>query len=626
MQFTTCPNNDVFFTFLIINKLRVEIKSMEISFNPIQAIDKAICSLFKNDFELSKQFKEPFDPIVRAADPKFADFQANGILPLAKKNRLNPVELANDVCKKLIDSQMVDSNLFEISVAGPGFINFKLKIAYLSKWLENFSTPKSIQEETSQWLNNEITIIDFPSANTAKQAHIGHLRPMVIGESIARILEFSGANIIRDNHIGDWGTNFGTLIMILKEREIQIERFKNPTEALELIDSLYKEGTTLENETPELRDVSRKELLKLQNGDSENIQIWQSIIDVSNQAFEKLFEQLDVKIDYTLGESFYKDKVQRIYEELLSLEIAKESDGALVVWHNEIKKFAEDNKRPFPFNIRKKDGASNYASTDLATILYRIEHFKAESVIYLTDSRQQDHFEQLFLTTKKWFQRKNYPLPKLKHVWWGTILGSDNKPIKTKSGESIKLQSLIDEAIERALKIVKEKNSELPLEEQSKIAKAVGVGALKYADLSSNRTQDYLFDWDRMLSLDGNTAPYLLYVIARINSIFRKAEVSLSDPSLENYFAVESDYEIQLARKLIQFSITLNQTLSDLRPHFLSTYLFELAGAFNTFYNNERVINPDSLIQQRRLSLCHRTYNTLSIGLNLLGITTVERM
>ena len=626
MQFTTCPNNDVFFTFLIINKLRVEIKSMEISFNPIQAIDKAICSLFKNDFELSKQFKEPFDPIVRAADPKFADFQANGILPLAKKNRLNPVELANDVCKKLIDSQMVDSNLFEISVAGPGFINFKLKIAYLSKWLENFSTPKSIQEETSQWLNNEITIIDFPSANTAKQAHIGHLRPMVIGESIARILEFSGANIIRDNHIGDWGTNFGTLIMILKEREIQIERFKNPTEALELIDSLYKEGTTLENETPELRDVSRKELLKLQNGDSENIQIWQSIIDVSNQAFEKLFEQLDVKIDYTLGESFYKDKVQRIYEELLSLEIAKESDGALVVWHNEIKKFAEDNKRPFPFNIRKKDGASNYASTDLATILYRIEHFKAESVIYLTDSRQQDHFEQLFLTTKKWFQRKNYPLPKLKHVWWGTILGSDNKPIKTKSGESIKLQSLIDEAIDRALKIVKEKNPELPLEEQSNIAKAVGVGALKYADLSSNRTQDYLFDWDRMLSLDGNTAPYLLYVIARINSIFRKAEVSLSDPSLENYFAVESDYEIQLARKLIQFSITLNQTLSDLRPHFLSTYLFELAGAFNTFYNNEKVINPDSLIQQRRLSLCHRTYNTLSIGLNLLGITTVERM
>jgi arginyl-tRNA synthetase len=414
--------------------------------------------------------------------------------------------------------------------------------------------------------------------------------------------------------------------MILKDKGIKIAEFKNPSEALELIDDLYKESTTLENKKPELRDVSRNELLKLQNGDPENTQIWQSIIEVSNQAFEKLFKQLEVKIDYTLGESFYKDKVQRIYDELLSFKIAEESDGALVIWHNEIKKFAKDNDRPFPFNIRKKDGASNYASTDLATILYRIEHFKAESVIYLTDSRQQDHFEQLFLTTKKWFLKKDYPLPKLKHVWWGTILGSDNKPIKTKSGESIKLQSLIDEAIERALKIVGEKNPELSLKEQSKIAEAVGIGALKYADLSSNRTQDYVFDWDRMLSFEGNTAPYLLYVIARINSIFKKAEVSLSDSYLEEYFAVESDNEIQLARKLIQFPIALNQTLSDLRPHFLSSYLFELAGAYNTFYNNEKVIDPDSSIQKRRLSLCHRTYTVLSLGLNLLGITTVERM
>lgn len=599
---------------------------MEISFNPIHSIEKAFQLLFKNDAELSQQFDDFFDPIIRVADPKFADFQANGILPLAKKNHLNPVQLANDICKKLTDSQTIDSDLFEISVAGPGFINFKLKANYLSKWLESFSSEKAIQQEASQWLNKEITVIDFPSANTAKQAHIGHLRPMVIGESIARILEFSGARTIRDNHIGDWGTNFGTLIMILKEKGITINEFENPAEALELIDSLYKEGSTLENNNPGLRDISRNELLKLQNGDIENTLIWQSIIDVSNQAFEKLFAQLAVKIDYTLGESFYKDKVQRIYDELLTLEIAEKSDGALVVWHNEIKKFAEDNKRPFPFNIRKKDGASNYASTDLATILYRIEHFKAQSVVYLTDSRQQDHFEQLFLTTKKWFQQKDYPLPKLKHVWWGTILGSDNKPIKTKSGESIKLQSLIDEAIERARIVVNEKNPELSSEEQNNIAIAVGIGALKYADLSSNRTQDYVFDWDRMLSFEGNTAPYLLYVIARINSIFRKAGIDLSDSSLSHRFDVSTNYEIQLARKLIQFPITLNQTLSDLRPHFLSTYLFELAGVFNTFYNNDKVIDSDSSIQQRRLSLCHRTHTILSIGLNLLGISTVDRM
>ena len=599
---------------------------MDISFNPIQSIDKAMRMLFENDTELAQRFTDSFDPIIRAADPKFADFQANGILPLAKKNGLNPVQLANDICKKLLDSKTIDSNLFEISVAGPGFINFKLKDTYLSKWLESFSSIKAIQQETTQWLNKEIVVIDFPSANTAKQAHIGHLRPMVIGESIARILEFSGASIIRDNHIGDWGTNFGTLIMILKKEGIQIAEFEDPEQALETIDRLYKEGTQLESDTPELRDVSRNELLKLQNGDAKNSEIWQSIIDVSNKAFEKLFEQLEVKIDYTLGESFYKDKVERVYDELLSLEIAEESDGALVVWHNEIKKFAKDNKRPFPFNIRKKDGASNYASTDLATILYRIEHFKAQSVIYLTDSRQQDHFEQLFLTTKKWFQKKDYPLPKLKHVWWGTILGSDNKPIKTKSGESIKLQSLLDEAIERALKVVCEKNPSLPIDEQKKIAQAVGIGALKYADLSSNRTQDYVFDWDRMLSFDGNTAPYLLYVIARINSIFKKADLKLSDSSLKDYFEIESTYEIQLARKLIQFPITLNQTLSDLRPHFLSTYLFDLAGAFNTFYNNDKVIDPNPSIQQRRLSLCHRTHTVLSLGLNLLGITHVERM
>lgn len=599
---------------------------MDISFNPILSIDKTLRSLFKNDAELSKQFGDSFEPIIRAADPKFADFQANGILSLAKKNQLNPVQLANDICKKLTDTKMIDSNLFEISVTGPGFINFKLKVAYLSKWLENFASADAIQQEASQWLNKEITVIDFPSANTAKQAHIGHLRPMVIGESIARILEFSGASVIRDNHIGDWGTNFGTLIMILKEKGITITEFQNPSEALELIDSLYKEGSALEKDVPQLRDVSRNELLKLQNGDAENTQIWQSIIDVSNQAFEKLFAQLQVKIDYTLGESFYKDKVQRIYDELIKLDIAEESDGALVVWHNEIKKFAKDNKRPFPFNIRKKDGASNYASTDLATILYRLEHFKAQTVIYLTDSRQQDHFEQLFLTTKKWFQKKDYTLPKLKHVWWGTILGSDNKPIKTKSGESIKLQSLIDESIDRALKVVTEKNPRLSLEEQSNIAKAVGIGALKYADLSSNRTQDYVFDWDRMLSFEGNTAPYLLYVIARINSIFRKVNLKLSDSSLSHSFEIETDYEIQLARKLIQFPIALNQTLLDLRPHFLCTYLFELAGVFNSFYNKEKVIDSDPTIQHRRLSLCHRAHIVLSQGLNLLGISSVERM
>ena len=264
-------------------------------------------------------------------------------------------------------------------------------------------------------------------------------------------------------------------------------------------------------------------MLLLQKGDPTNKKLWESIVQISNQAFDHLFVQLGVRTDYTLGESFYRDKVDRIYQELSELGIAEESDGALVVWHDEVKKFSRDNKQPFPFNIRKKDGASNYASTDLATVLYRLEHFDAESVIYLTDSRQQDHFQQLFLTTNKWFTQKGYSVPELKHVWWGTILGSDNKPFKTKSGETIKLQALIDEAVERAYSVVSQKNPNLEEKEKQKIAQAVGIGALKYADLSSNRTQDYVFDWDRMLSFEGNTAPYLLYVIARINSIFKKS-------------------------------------------------------------------------------------------------------
>lgn len=599
---------------------------MDCTFNAIRTIESGFSALIANDSALKETFGENFNPIIRTADPQFGDFQANGVLAIAKKKQLNPVALANELCARLSVETYLNPDFFELSVAGPGFINIRAKPSYLSKWLETYTSTEQIAQASSTQLSNTSVVIDFPSANTAKQAHIGHLRPMVIGEAIARMLEFSGAHLVRDNHIGDWGTNFGTLIMILKRKELNIDQLNNPAEALELIDQLYKEGSLLEKEQPELREQSRHELLKLQQGDPINTNLWQSIIDISNQAFDHLFKQLGVRIDVTLGESFYKDKVERVYNELLDLKIAEESDGALVVWHDSVKKFARDNPRPFPFNIRKKDGASNYASTDLATVLYRIEHFKAQSVIYLTDARQQDHFEQLFLTTEQWFQAKDYPIPTLKHVWWGTILGSDNKPIKTKSGQSIKLQALIDEACERALKVVVQKNPDLSETEQATIAQAVGIGALKYADLSSNRTQDYVFDWDRMLSFEGNTAPYLLYVVARINSIFRKIGF---DPKAENFsvsHTLETEQEQLLARKLIQFPVSLEQSLSDLRPHFLSTYLYELAGTYNSFYNHEKVINDDPSVQQRRLMLCHRTHLILSTGLEILGINRVERM
>jgi arginyl-tRNA synthetase len=467
-------------------------------------------------------------------------------------------------------------------------------------------------------------VIDYPSANTAKQAHIGHLRPMVIGEAIARLLDFCGADTLRDNHIGDWGTNFGTLIMKIKRDGIDLSRLEGES-ALATLDQLYKDGSALEKEQPELRDVSRDELVKLQNGDPENTELWQQIVDISMAAFDQLFAQMGVRVDMALGESFYRDKVDRIYKELTEIGLAEESEGALVVWHDEVKKFARDNERPYPFNIRKKDGASNYATTDLATILYRVEEFKADEVVYLTDARQQDHFQQLFLTTEKWFKAKGYPLPEMSHVWWGTILGEDKKPFKTKSGESVKLQALIDEARERAYAVVTEKNAELSEDERRDIADAVGIGALKYADLSSNRTQDYVFDWNRMLSFDGNTAPYLLYAVARINSIFRKAE---ADP--EGGFAeaspLETETEHALARKLMGFANALELTLNDLRPHHLCTYLYELASAYSSFNNADRVLVDEAEVRARRLLLCARTRTVLKTGLELLGIRTLEKM
>ena len=592
---------------------------MKAWFNPLTAIEARLLNVAKQVDSLD----ETFTPDVHAANPKFGDYQANGVLTFAKSKGLNPRKVATDLIAAAEASGEFDAAYVTLSIAGPGFINFKLTPDFIWQWQLQFSTREDYRSGARSLKNGRTVVIDYPSANTAKQAHIGHLRPMVIGQAIARLLDFCGANLIRDNHIGDWGTNFGTLIMKIKQDAVDLSKLGN--DALIFLDQLYKDGSALEKEQPELRDVSRNELVKLQNGDAENTRIWEQIVAISNKAFEKLFEQLGVEVDYTLGESFYRDKVQRVYDELSDLGIAEESDGALVVWHDEVKKFARDNERPFPFNIRKKDGASNYASTDLATLLYRIEHFNADEIIYLTDARQQDHFQQLFLTTQKWFPAKGYKLPELAHVFWGAILGSDKKPLKTKSGESVKLQELLDEARKKALKVVTEKNPELDEAACLEIAESVGIGAIKYADLSSNRTQDYVFNWDRLLSFEGNTAPYLLYAVARINSIFRKAGIDI-DTCENKASPLETDTEFALARKLIGFVNALELTLKDLRPHFLCTYLYELAGVYSSFYNTDKVMVSDPAVQARRLILCARTRTILSVGLELLGIRPLDRM
>lgn len=592
---------------------------MSVWFNPSHAIEQTLRQVAAT----TEGFSADFEPGVRPADPKFGDYQANGVLGYAKKNDLNPRELGQKLIDAALASGQFDPELIELALAGPGFINFKLSNTFLWQWQLDYSTKADYQSGAKELKQGRRIVIDYPSANTAKQAHIGHLRPMVIGQAIARLLDFCGADLIRDNHIGDWGTNFGTLIMKIKHEGIDLTTLGD--DALVTLDKLYKEGSALESKQPELRDVSRNELVKLQNGDLENTRIWKQIVEISKVAFDKLFVQMGVEVDITLGESFYRDKVQRIYDELTEVGLAEESEGALVVWHDEVKKFSRDNERPYPFNIRKSDGASNYASTDLATVLYRVREFKAEEIIYLTDARQQDHFQQLFLTTKKWFKAKGYPLPEMSHVFWGTILGADKKPFKTKSGESIKLQELLDEARSRAYEVVTAKNPDLPEDERRAIAESVGVGAMKYADLSSNRTQDYVFSWDRLLSFEGNTAPYLLYAIARINSIFRKVGLDPEAP-IEGASPAETEAELTLARKLMGFVTALELTLNDLRPHFLCTYLYELAGAYSGFYNADKVMVDDEAVKARRLILCARTRTILKTGLELLGLKPLERM
>ena len=461
-------------------------------------------------------------------------------------------------------------------------------------------------------------MVDYPSPNTAKQMHVGHLRPMVIGEAVKRLLAFCGADVIADNHIGDWGTNFGILIYGIKTSGYKLD--PENENSLEELEQMYKRGSALAKESPEAAEAARAELVKLQNGDPENTELWNKINETSSAAFEKMYRRMGLTIDVSLGESFYRDKVGRIYAELSECGIAEENQGALVVFLRE-----HDRFKTQPFIIRKSDGASNYASTDLATLLYRVEHFGAEEVVYVTDGRQQDHFQQLFMTAGKWFDCKGYRLPKLRHVWFGTILGEDGKAIKTKSGEPVRLKALLDEAVARARKIVLEKNPDTPPEEADKIAETVGVAALRYADLSQNRTNDYLFSWDKLLAFDGNTAPYLLYAVARMHSIFRKLGIS-PDADFSAAGEMETEQEIALARKLVALPAVFELTLAELRPHYLCTYLYELAGTFSTFYNANKVMVDDESVRARRLMLCSRALRVMETGLRVLGIEPLEKM
>ncbi len=586
---------------------------MEIWFHPAGELSKIVAEAAKK-----AGLEESFDPQIRNADPRFGDFQANGILPAAKAAKTNPRALAQKVAEEMENGGGLDKSLVDVSIAGAGFINFRLTPKFLNAWLAKYKGEGELAEAARKFYDGKKMIIDYPSPNTAKQMHVGHLRPMVIGEAVKRLLKFCGADIKTDNHIGDWGTNFGILIYGIKTQNYKLDAANE--NSLEELEQMYKRGSALAKENPAAADAARAELVKLQNGDPENVALWNEINKVSTAAFERMYKRMGLTIDMTLGESYYRDKVARVYKELTEIGLAEENQGALVVFHKEHERFAKQ-----PFIIRKSDGASNYASTDLATILNRVENLGAEEVVYVTDGRQQDHFQQLFLTVKKWFAAKGYRIPEMRHVWFGTILGEDGKAIKTKSGEPIRLRALLDEAVARARKLVREKNPDIDDAEADKIAETVGVAAVRYSDLVQNRTSDYVFSWDKLLAFDGNTAPYLLYAAARIHSIFRKVGLS-PDADFPQAGELETEQEIALARKLIALPSIFELTLAELRPHFLCAYLYELAGTFSTFYNANKVIVDEEPVRQRRLMLCARTLNVLEAGLRLLGIDPLQKM
>ncbi len=555
-----------------------------------------------------------FDPEVRVADPAHGDFQANGALAFAKREKQNP----RTVAQQIVDSLDELRAFFDISLAGPGFINFRLKPATLLAWLGNYDSETHLQSGASSIHQGQTWVVDYSSPNTAKQMHVGHLRSAVIGEAICRLLAFTGAKVIRDNHLGDWGTQFGKLIYGYKRWADEEALLTEPIEELE---RLYKLGhAATPDGSPELEEA-RRELVKLQQGDAKNVALWKKFSDVSLAAFEQIYGRLGIHFDHNLGESFYHDKVERVYRELTETGLAQVSEGAVVVFHPEHPRFAKQ-----PFLIRKADGASNYASTDLATVLYRTEHFKADGIVVVTDFRQGDHFEQLFLTAKKWFAAKGYRGPALHHVTFGAVTGEDGKALKTRDGDVIKLKTLLDEAEERAFALVTAKSPDLPEAERREIARTVGVGAVQYADLAQNRSSNYVFSWDKMLALDGNTAPYLLYAVTRIRSIFRKAGLDPAQPPVAGATPPETPQELGLARKLVQFADSVQLATGQLRPHFLGLYLFELAGAFSGFYAADKVIVDDPAVRARRLLLCHRTLIMLETGLHLLGLRTLERM
>ena len=539
--------------------------------------------------------------VAATADPQHGDYQTNAAMVLGKKLNQNPRVLAAKIVEKFDMSDLGAPP----EIAGPGFINFRLSSEFLVNRVYRLGLDDRLGVERVQ--KPKTIVIDFSSPNIAKPMHVGHIRSTILGDALTKVARFLGHHVITDNHIGDWGTQFGKVIYGWKHLLVKERLSSDPISELVRI---YREADALTKKDPGILEECRRELVKLQQGDPEDRGIWQRCVDLSIGEFSKIYDLLGVRFDYQLGESFYNPQLPRVVAELQALGVADVSDGAVVVWDHALN---ED-----PFIIQKSDGGYGYATTDVATVEYRMSQWQADAIWYVVGAPQQLHFRQLFSVARRLGYRCD-----LQHVAFGSVLGEDRKLMRTRTGESVSLLSLLTEAVDRAAAIVAEKNPELSAYERDAIARIVGIGAVKYADLSQHRMTDYVFSWDRMLSLQGNTAPYLQNAYVRCRSIFRKSSTPYIAPNALN---LQEKAEVDLGKKILLFPDVVPAILDGFKPNILANYLYELAAVFHGFYEACPVLTAEPRTRDTRLMLCDVFSRLLRTGLGLLGIEVPEKM
>lgn len=555
------------------------------------------------------------EPLVtQSTRPEFGDYQANGALPAAKKMKTNPRELA----AKIVAELGLDGVADKIEIAGPGFINIHLTPDYLANLCSDALVDEHLGVRSER--GQQTVVVDYSGPNLAKEMHVGHLRSTIIGDAVVRVLEFSGDRVLRQNHMGDWGTQFG---MLIAELEGQLQSDSDAGLALADLEAFYQRAKKHFDDDAEFAAKAREYVVKLQSGDASCLELWQQFIDVSVAHSEEIYQKLNVSLkhEHIRPESAYNDDLAPIVSDLQAKELAVTSEGAQVVFLQEL---ADKEGNPSVAIVQKSDGGFLYATTDLAALRYRQSELGADRILYFVDARQALHLQQVFTIARKaGFVKADTGL---EHLAFGTMMGQDGKPFKTRTGGTVKLAALLEEAVERAAKLVAEKDPDLDEETRLEVAQKVGIGAVKYADLSKNRASDYIFNWDSMLSFEGNTAPYLQYAYTRIQSIFRKAGVEPQE--LQAPLILQQANERSLALKLVQFSEVIDQVADDCMPNVLCAYLYELASEYMSFYEACPILKDgvDAATRNSRLQLCQLVARTLATGLELLGIDVMDRM